>query len=190
MATITLTCFHLCTISHGEIADFGARISPMFPRRLSLFLLIVLMVPTHQVISPQRDQNAEETVAAGFLRLRQQAGLPALRRVEGSTFSRAACDAASHGNPDKVWAENTNYAAMIYSTAKADSVQPIEAMAARSWKPDQRLVIGACFASTPAFTSGRYWIAVGVLGGASERSVADLLSGKPSSKKSAVADGE
>ena len=162
----------------------------MFPRRLSLFLLIVLMVPTHQVISPQRDTNAEETVAAGFLRLRQQAGLPPLKRAEGTTFSQAACDAAGHGNPDKVWAENANYAAMIYSTAKADSVQPIEAMASRAWKPDQRLIVGVCFANTPAFTSGRYWIAVGVLGGTSDKTVADLLSGKPSSKKSAVADGE
>ncbi len=190
MAVITLTCFHLCTISHREISIFSARISPMFPRRLSLFLLIVFMVPTHQVISPQRDQNAEETVASGFLRLRQQAGLPPLKRVEGTAFSRAACDAASHGNPDKVWAENANYAAMIYSTAKADNVEPIEAMASREWKPDQRLVVGACFANTPAFTSGRYWIAVGVVGGGSEKSVADLLSGRPASRKSAAADGK
>ncbi|HVZ17375.1 MAG TPA: hypothetical protein VG897_09690 [Terriglobales bacterium] len=151
----------------------------MFPRRLSFFLLIALLMPTYQVIRPQRDLNAEETVVANFLRLRREAGLPLIKRAEGNLFSRAACEAAEHGNPDKVWVENANYAAMIYSTPKADDSQSIDAMAKRPWKGDQRLIVGVCTANTPAFPSGRYWVAMGVVGSASERSVADLLSGHP-----------
>jgi hypothetical protein len=159
----------------------------MLPRRLSLFLVIVVLFPTHQVIRPQRDVDAEETVAASFLRVRRDAGLLSLRRVEGSVFAQAACEAASHGTPEKVWVENANYAAMIYSTAKTEDVQPIQAMAIRMWKGDQRVVIGACVANTPAFPSGRYWIAVGVIGGATERSVAELLSGRPAATRSRAA---
>ena len=151
----------------------------MYSGKLSFFLVLTLMLPTHQVVNPQRDVNAEETVAVNFLRLRREAGLPELKRVEGSTFSQAACEAAGHGNPEKVWVENANYAAMIYSTTKPEDAEAITAMATRSWKPDQRVVIGVCAADTPAFPAGRYWVALGVLGGVSERSVADLLSGRP-----------
>jgi len=150
----------------------------MLPRRLSVFLVITLLFPTYQVIRPQRDVNAEETVAANFLKLRRDAGLAPVKRIVGDAFSRAACEAAAHGNPEKVWVENANYAAMVYSTARPEDVQQIAAMATRTWKPDQRFLIGACAATTPAFPSGRYWVAVGVLGEVSERSVAELLSGR------------
>jgi hypothetical protein len=163
----------------------------MLSRRLSCFLLITLLLPTYQVVNPQRDINAEETVAASFLRLRREAGLPAVRRNEGSTFSLAACEAASHGNPEKVWVENANYAAMIYSTVRPEDAGSISSLATRRWRPDQRFLVGACLADTPAFPSGRYWIALGVLGNTSERSVADLLSGRPiSARQRGVATGQ
>ncbi|MGZ4813982.1 MAG: hypothetical protein ACXVZV_01135 [Terriglobales bacterium] len=142
-------------------------------------MAIALLLPTYQVIRPQRDINAEETVAANFLRLRHEARLPAIKRVEGNVFSQAACEAAGHGNPDKVWVENTNYAAMIYSATRVDDTQQIAAMATRALKADQRVVIGVCAANTPAFPSGRYWVALGLIGEVSERSVAELLSGRP-----------
>lgn len=166
----------------------------MPPGRLSVFLLLTLMFPIHQVVSPHRDANAEETVAANFLRLRHEAGLMAVKRIEGATFSVAACEAAEHGNPEKVWVENANYAAMIYSTPRPDAVDTISSMATRDWKADQKLIVGACQAKTPTFESGRYWIAVGVLGGVSERSIADLLSGRPATNRpraiSAIQTGE
>lgn len=151
----------------------------MLYRRLSLFLVLTLLLPMYQVIRPQRDINAEETVAANFLRVRREAGLLPVRRAEGGAFSQAACEAAGHGNGDKVWVENANYAAMLYSTAKPEETQPIGALAVRPWSGDQRFVVGACSATTPAFPSGRYWVALGVLGDTTEKAVADLLSGRP-----------
>ena len=151
----------------------------MFHRRLSFFLAIALLLPMHQVIKAQRDTNAEETVAANFLRLRHESGLAPMRRGEGNVFSQAACEAAAHGNPAKVWVEDANYAAMIYSIARPDDARAIGTMATRLWKGDQRFVVGVCAATTPAFPSGRYWVAFGVIGGVSERTVADLLSGRP-----------
>jgi hypothetical protein len=147
--------------------------------RLVLFLIITLAFPARQVVVPQRDVNAEEAVSANFARVRRDASLPALHRAEGSAFAQAACEAAAHGNPEKIWVENAAYAAVIYSTAKADDLEPITNLAARPWKGDQRLVTGACFAQTPAFPTGRYWVAVGVIGNASDKSVADLLAGRP-----------
>lgn len=155
----------------------------MYSGRLSIFLLITLLFPVKQVVNPQRDLNAEETVAANFLRLRREAGLPSIKRVEGSAFSQAACEAASRGNPEKVWVENADYAAMTYSTAHPEDSETIQSMARRAWRPDQEVVIGACYATTPAFSSGRYWIALGVVRGAEEKSVADLLSGRPSAPR-------
>jgi|SRR4051794_18684654 hypothetical protein len=151
--------------------------------RLIFFLVITVAFPTRQVVVPQRDVNAEETIAARFAEARREATLPMLRRAEGSPFSQAACEAAEHGNPDKVWVENSDYAAVIYSTAKPEETGPITGLAMRPWKGDQRLVTGACFAQTPAFTSGRYWIAIGVVGNVSERMVADLLAGRPQIKR-------
>lgn len=159
----------------------------MYPGRLSIFLLITLLFPVKQVVNPQRDVNAEETVAANFLRLRREAGLPPIKRVEGGAFSQAACEAASRGNPEKVWVENGDYAATTYSTAHPEDSETIKSMATRPWKPDQQVVIGACYATTPAFSAGRYWIAVGVVRGAAEKSVADLLSGSPSAAKTRAA---
>jgi len=155
------------------------RIGPMLPRRLSFFLAISLMLPTYQVVNPQRDLNAEENVALNFLRIRHSAGLPPLRRAEGSAFSRAACQVAEHGSTDKVWAEDATYAAVMYSSAKPESADAVTQLATRSWPADRRLFVGACAASTPAFPSGHYWIAIGVLGATSDRSVAELLSGAP-----------
>jgi len=155
----------------------------MHPGRLSLFLLVTLIFPIHQVVSPQRDLNAEETVAANFLRMRREAHLVPLTRVEGSSFSLAACEAAGHGSPEKVWVENANYAAMLYSTPRADAVDAINSMAIRVWKTDERFVVGACSANTPAFPAGRYWIAVGVIGTTTDKSVAELLSGRAVSAK-------
>jgi hypothetical protein len=146
----------------------------------------MVLFPTYQVIRPQRDVNAEETVAANFLKIRREAGLTSLKRVEGGIFSEAACEAAAHGSPEKVWVENANYAATIYSTTKPDDLQQISALATRTWKTDQRFLVGACLASTPTFPSGRYWIAMGVVGGVSEKSVADLLSGKPVTTRAVV----
>ena len=163
--------------------QFRATISPMYSGRLSIFLLITLLFPMKQVVNPQRDVNAEETVAANFLQLRREAGLPLLKRVEGSAFSEAACEAASRGNPEKVWVENADYAATTYSTAHPENGEPIKSMATRPWKPDQQVVIGVCYASTPAFSAGRYWISVGVVRNSAEKTVADLLSGRASAPK-------
>jgi hypothetical protein len=150
--------------------------------RLIFFLVITVAFPTRQVVVPQRDVNAEETIAANFINARRSANLPLLRRAEGTAFSQAACEAAAHGNPEKVWVENTGYAAMIYSTPKPEERDSITSLALRPWKSDQRLVTGACYAQTPAFSSGRYWVAVGVVGNVSERTVADLLAGRPVQK--------
>src|SRR5581483_4574994 len=151
----------------------------MLPRRLGLFLAIVLILPTTQVVNPQRDVNAEENVAVSFARVRRESGLPSMMRAEGSAFARAACQAAEHGSRDEVWVEDANYAAVISSSAKPESADGIAQLATRAWTSDRRLVVGACSASTPAFPGGRDWIAIGVLGGASERSVARFLTGQP-----------
>lgn len=155
----------------------------MRPWRLGLFLAIVLFLPNMQVVTPQRDINAEESVAINFQRLRHDAGLPPLKRIQGSTFAEAACRAAERGNAEKVWVENANYAAMIYSTAKPEDAEPVAQLATRAWKSDQKLIVGACGAATPEFSGGRDWIAVGVLGGVQERSVAELLSGGSATAK-------
>ena len=157
---------------------FRVTISLMYSGKLSLFLLVTLLFPVKQVVNPQRDVNAEETVAANFLRLRREAGLPPIKRAEGSAFSGAACEAASRGNPEKVWIEDADYAATTYSTTHPEENETIKSMATRPWKPDQEMVVGGCYATTPAFSAGRYWIAVGVVRGATEKAVADLLSGR------------
>ena len=154
------------------------RISAMLPRRLSVLLLILLILPNGQGVTPQRDVNAEENVAVTFVRMRREAGLPALARAEGSAFARAACQAAERGSRDKVWVENATYAAAIYSSAKPEMADAIGQLATRTWPSDRRLVVGACSANTPAFPSGRDWVAIGVVGGNSERSVAQLLTGQ------------
>lgn len=159
--------------------DSETRISLMLARRLSLFLAIVLILPTAQVVNPQRDVNAEENVAVSFVRARRGAGLPPLPRAEGSAFAHAACQAAQHGSQDKVWVEDANYAAAIYSSANPESADAVTQLASRPWPPDRRLVVGACSANTPAFPSGRDWVAIGLVGAASERSVARLLTGQP-----------
>ena len=160
----------------------------MDARRLSLFLAITLVLPCYQVVNPQRDINAEETVAVTFLRSRRDAGLPVMGRAQGSDFARAACQAAERGNRDQVWVENVNYAAMIYSTAKPENAAAVAQLATRQWPEDRRFVVGACEASTPAFPSGRYWVAMGVLGATSERAVAELLGAGPST--AGVHEGE
>jgi hypothetical protein len=162
---------------------FRATIGAMYSGKLSLFLLVTLLFPTKQVVSPQRDMNAEETVAANFMKLRHEAGLSSIKRAEGNAFSQAACEAAGRGNPEKVWVENADYAAMTYSTAHPEDGEAIRSMATRPWKPDQQVVIGVCYAATPAFPSGRYWVSMGVMRGSAEKTVADLLSGKPSGPK-------
>ena len=165
----------------------------MYSGKLSLFLLVTLLFPTKQVVSPQRDMNTEETVAANFFKLRREAGLSSIKRVEGTSFAGAACEAAGRGNPEKVWVENADYAAMTYSTTHPEDGEAIQSMATRTWKPDQQVVIGACYATTPAFPAGRYWVSVGVMRGAAEKTVADLLSGKPTAPKTrtvAVESGE
>ena len=151
----------------------------MLAQRLSLLLAIVLIIPTAQVVNPQRDVNAEENVVVSFGRLRHEAGLPSLTRAEGSAFARAACRAAEHGSRDRVWVEDAKYAAVIYSSVKPESADAIAQLASRAWSSDRRLVVGACSASTPTFPSGRNWVAIGVVGGTSERSVAERLSGQP-----------
>lgn len=155
------------------------RIGAMDARRLSLFLVIVLIVPTAQVVNPQRDVNAEENVAVSFARLRRESGMPQLSRAEGSAFAHAACQTAEHGNRDKVWVEDASYAAVIYSSAKPESSDVVAQLASRVWPSNRRLVVGACSANTPAFPSGRDWVAIGVVGGTSERSVVQLLTGQP-----------
>jgi hypothetical protein len=154
--------------------------------RLIFFLIFTLAFPTRQVVVPQRDVNVEEAIAGKFEEARREARLPELRRLEGSAFSRAACEAAEHGNPDKVWVENAGYAAVIYSTSHPEDAAHLMSLAMRAWKPDQRLVTGACFAQPPAFSSGRYWVAIGVVGGVSERTVADLLAGRAPVKRAAT----
>ena len=156
---------------------FRAKIRAMHHGKLALFLLLTIFLPTHQVVMPQRDINAEETVARNFQRLRETANLPPIEREEGTAFSRAACEAAAHGLREKISAEGANYSALILTSANADEPEAIRALALRAWKPDDRLVTGVCFANTPAFASGRYWIAVGVLANASEKSVSELLGG-------------
>ena len=149
----------------------------MLARRLSLLLVILLIFPTSQVVNPQRDVDAEENLAVTFARLRAEAGLSALQRGGGTAFAGAACRAAEHGSRDKAWVEDANYAAVIYSSAKPESADVVAQLAGRSWPPNRRLFIGACAARTPTFPSGHDWVAIGVLGDASERSVAELLSG-------------
>jgi len=149
----------------------------MLPRRLALLLALTLIWPTYQAVNAQRDINAEETVVVTFVAMRREAGLPPLARAEGSLFARAACYAAERGTTDKVWVENTNYAAMIYSTSRPENAEALTQLATQNWGADRRFVIGACQANTPAFPAGRYWVAAGVLGGASEQAVADLLGG-------------
>lgn len=151
----------------------------MLASRLSLFLAITLIVPTAQVVNPQRDVNAEENVAISFVRMRHESGLPTLKRADGSAFARVACQAAEHGNSDRVWMEDASYAAVIYSSAKPEAADAIAQLASRTWPSDHRLVVGACAATTPTFPSGRDWVAIGVVGATSERSVAERLTGQP-----------
>jgi len=151
----------------------------MLPRRLSLFLAIILVLPTAQVVNPQRDVNAEENVAVSFASLRRHAGLPLLMRSDGTAFARAACLATEHGSSDTVWVEDATYTAAMYSSAQPESADVIAQLGSRAWSSDRRFVVGACSASTPTFPAGRDWVAVGVVTAAAERSVADLLTGKP-----------
>lgn len=155
----------------------------MHHEKLAFVLFLTLLLPTHQMVLPQRDINAEENVASNFLRLRKQANLEATRRMDGAGFAAAACELARHGRTEKISVDGANYSAMIYSTAHEEDAEPIAAMATRTLKNDDRLVTGVCYAKTPAYPSGRYWVAVGVVNGASERSVAQLLGARPDYRK-------
>jgi hypothetical protein len=147
--------------------------------RLAFILLLIVVLPTHQVVAPQRDINAEESVAVNVMRLRKHANLDAVKRLEGSAFAAAACESARHGRSDKISVDGANYSAVIYSTAYPEDAEPITALATRALKADDRMITGACYANTPAFPSGRYWVAIGVVNGANERAVAQLLGAHP-----------
>ncbi len=127
----------------------------------------------------KRDVNAENRIAEKFVRMREAAKLPAYARLDGADFAKAACDAATEDKVEEQRVENRDAVAFIYSTSDPEMGDTLAYISTRPWKHVRNFVVGACYARSPTYLSGRYWIAIGVLGGKFDKFIADLLGTSP-----------
>lgn len=91
-----------------------------------------------------RDMNAENAVAAKFVRLRQSAGLPLYTRLNGINFATAACQAAHDNKTAEQRFENSTAIAFIYSADDPESSDTLTYLATRPWKHVRNVAVGVC----------------------------------------------
>ena len=105
--------------------------------------------------------EAENRVADAITRTRTNRGGPRLRRVQSGSLRKAACSMANHDhlNPKTVSALGGTHYVITYTNLQpellpANIQKPIEDGNLRSF------AVGACFAQSPSYPGGTYWVAV------------------------------
>ena len=103
--------------------------------------------------------TAAEEVAAALARVRAQAGLPRLRRVNEGHLSSLACDMGHHNhvNTNKALKSTSAVMATAYTTSNPEELSQGAVQAARE-RNIQSYAVGVCFQRSSGFPSGVYWV--------------------------------
>jgi hypothetical protein len=131
-------------------------------------------------VSKAKEKKAEEEVAKLVETLRQQEGLPSLRRIGDPHLRENACESAKRGKgtgslyplgPTKIWIPSGilgdvgNLSTFSYMALDPSETSPeLQTWATQATyfsSTPARFAVGACFASTTEHPEGTYWIDVG-----------------------------
>ena len=123
-----------------------------------------------QQAAPIAENAAADQIAIQVQQVRQQSGLPKLRRIHDARLRAQACDRAEHG--DESITITTGFfrekvgttSCLLYSTSDPQRASPklIEwaeekTESERDWTA-RRLAVGVCFRRTAEHPEGRYWV--------------------------------
>jgi uncharacterized protein YkwD len=105
--------------------------------------------------------EAENRVADAIARTRTSDGGPRLHRVESESLRKAACSMASH---DRLNAKTVSGIGGLHYVITYTNLEP-ESLPANIERPLQdghvrSFAVGACFAHSPSYPGGTYWVAV------------------------------
>jgi uncharacterized protein YkwD len=105
--------------------------------------------------------DAENKVADAITRTRSRVREPQLRRLPSESLRKAACSMANHDhvNPKTVSGLGGTHYVITYTNLQPDLLpanfqKPIKDSHLRSF------AVGACFAQSPSYPGGTYWVAV------------------------------
>lgn len=137
-------------------------------------------------VSKAKERRAEEEVAELVETLRQQRGLPSLRRISDPHLREDACESAKRGKGRGLFYFPPGSTNLIVSEGILGDVGNLSTISYMALDPSQpspelqtwatlssyqasephRFGVGVCFVSTPQYPEGTYWIDVGYYMGA------------------------
>ena len=107
---------------------------------------------------PRRSTREAEDLAAGSVdRLRAQSRQPALRLLDGREAAAAACAMAK---ADSLHTPAPRGRAVLRYTTSQPEVLPENASRAIANGSVRAFAVGSCYARTPSYPTGAYWIAI------------------------------
>ena len=155
-------------------------------------ILILAMVPADLLggqstgrteqssISKAKETKAEQDTVKVLEALRQQKGLPKLRRIHDPRLREDACESAKRGRgtgslylpgttnvmiPSGIFGDVGNLSTLSFTTANPNQLSPeLQIWATQKTynsRPPYRFDVGVCFVSTTEHPEGTYWIDIG-----------------------------
>ena len=112
----------------------------------------------HRLESLSEDQAAD-AVAQAFQRERKEARAPGLSRIKVDSLHRLACDMAHQDRLEtqRVLSVTGASTAVVYTQGEPGQL-PSSAQRLRDDRELRRFAVGVCFADSPQYPAGTYWI--------------------------------
>lgn len=103
------------------------------------------------------DDEADVLVARSVDRIRAQAHLPGLQRMDGSDAADAACAMAK---AESLRSPALRASEVVRYTTAQPEVLPASASRAVESRSVRAFAVGSCYARTPGYPTGAYWVAL------------------------------